>query len=65
MEHTIVLSKEALLDYLFHELNGAATHKVTIRLDENGCWIGQVAIEETDEPKEDYKYYMALAELMR
>ena len=65
MEHTIILSKEALIDYLLHELNGAAAHKVTAYLDENGCWVGQVKIEETNEPKEDYKYYLALAELMK
>lgn len=65
MEHTITLSKEALINYLLHELNGAVTHKVTTYLDENGCWTGKISIAESNEPKEDYKYYMALAELMR
>lgn len=62
MEHEMVLTKETLITYLLHELSGADTHKVTTYLDENGCWIGKLKIESSNEPNQDSKYYKALTE---
>lgn len=62
MKHEIVLTKETLITYLLNELSGAVTHKVTTYLDENGCWIGKLKIESSNEPNQDCKYYKALTE---
>ena len=65
MENTMVLSKDILMLFLRKELNGACNHRVTVQLDEGGCWTGHFIIEETNEKKEDAEYLSELAELAR
>ena len=56
MKKVKILSKIMALIYLFHEF-GNVNLKVTTVLDDNGCWIGKVILEQTTEnPKDDTEF---------
>ncbi len=50
------LSKLMALIYLFHEF-GNGNLKVTTVLDDEGCWVGKVILESTNEPAVDDKEF--------
>lgn len=63
MEDILFLDKDTLLVYLINELSPNVSYKVTIILDNNGCWTPKINIATSqNEPTDVGEYYKRIAE---
>ena len=59
----VIYKKETVLTYLINELSNKCNYKVSTVLTPDGCWTGEIRIQETlNQNVEDENYYLAIAE---